>query len=58
MTMNKLIVGAIAVASAIMANAAAPDSWFQHIALEVPGTEQSNECCEPEDDNANAEATK
>ena len=29
---------------------AAPDSWFQHIALEVPGTEQSNEWCEPVDD--------
>jgi len=58
MTMNKLIVGGIAVASAIMTNAAAPDSWFQHIALEVPGTEQSNECCEPVDDKAYAEAAK
>ncbi len=37
---------------------AAPDSWFQHIALEVPGTEQSNEWCEPVDDNAYAEATE
>jgi alkylhydroperoxidase/carboxymuconolactone decarboxylase family protein YurZ/quercetin dioxygenase-like cupin family protein len=37
---------------------AAPDSWFQHIALEVPGTEQSNEWCEPVDDAAYAEATK
>ena len=37
---------------------AAPDSWFQHIALEVPGTEQSNEWCEPVDDVAYAEATK
>ena len=36
---------------------AAPDSWFQHIALEVPGTEQSNEWCEPVDDKAYAEAT-
>ena len=26
---------------------AAPDCWFQHIALEVPGTETSNEWCEP-----------
>ena len=26
---------------------AAPDSWFQHIALEVPGTEQSNEWLVP-----------
>ena len=37
---------------------AAPDCWFQHIALEVPGTEQSNEWCEPVDDKAYAEATK
>ena len=37
---------------------AAPDSWFQHIALEVPGTEQSNEWCEPVDDKAYAEAIK
>ena len=36
---------------------AAPDSWFQHIALEVPGTEQSNEWCEPVDGKAYAEAT-
>ena len=36
---------------------AAPDSWFQHIALEVPGTEQSSEWCEPVDDKAYAEAT-
>ena len=36
---------------------AAPDSWFQHIALEVPGTEQSNEWCEPVDDTAYTEAT-
>ena len=28
---------------------AAPNCWFQHIALEVPGTEQSNEWCEPVD---------
>ena len=31
---------------------AAPDSWFQHIALEVPGMEQSNEWLEPVDDEA------
>ena len=31
---------------------AAPDSWFQHIALEVPGSEQSNEWLEPVDDEA------
>ena len=37
---------------------AAPNFWFQHIALEVPGTEQSNEWCEPVDDKAYAEATK
>ena len=37
---------------------AAPDLWFQHIALEVPGTEQSNEWCEPVDDKAYAEATE
>jgi len=37
---------------------AAPNSWFQHIALEVPGTEQSNEWCEPVDDAAYAEATR
>ena len=37
---------------------AAPDSWFQHIALEVPGTKQSNEWCEPVDDMAYTEATK
>ena len=37
---------------------AAPNCWFQHIALEVPGTEQSNEWCEPVDDKAYAEAIK
>ncbi|MBQ6457206.1 MAG: carboxymuconolactone decarboxylase family protein [Kiritimatiellae bacterium] len=31
---------------------ATPDSWFQHIALEVPGSETSNEWCEPVDDAA------
>ena len=36
----------------------APDCWFQHIALEVPGTEQSNEWLEAVDDKAYAEATK
>ncbi|MCR5164883.1 MAG: alpha/beta fold hydrolase [Thermoguttaceae bacterium] len=35
---------------------AAPDCWFQHIALEVPGTETSNEWLEPVDDAAYAEA--
>lgn len=25
---------------------AAPDSWFSHVALEVPGTETKNEWCE------------
>lgn len=28
------------------------DSWFSHIALEVPGTDCSNEWCEPVDDEA------
>ncbi len=37
---------------------AAPDSWFQHIALEVPGTEPRNEWLEPVDDAAYAKATK
>ena len=36
---------------------AAPDSWFQHIALEVPGTEGRNEWLEPVDDGAYAKAT-
>ena len=36
---------------------AAPNCWFQHIALEVPGTEHSNEWCEPVDDTAYTEAT-
>ena len=26
------------------------DSWFAHIALEVPGTDTSNEWCEPVSD--------
>lgn len=26
---------------------AAPDSWFQHLAIEVPGEETNNEWCEP-----------
>lgn len=29
---------------------AAPDSWFQHLAIEVPGTDASNEWCEPVSD--------
>lgn len=37
---------------------AAPDSWFQHIALEVPGTGARNEWLEPVDDAAYAAATK
>ena len=37
---------------------AAPNCWFQHIALEVPGTETSNEWCEPVDAAAYAAATK
>ena len=27
-------------------NGAAPDSWFSHLAVEVPGEETSNEWCE------------
>ena len=37
---------------------AAPDSWFQHIAVEVPGTEPRNEWLEPVDDATYAKATK
>ena len=37
---------------------AAPDSWFQHIALEVPGTGGRNEWLEPVDDDAYAAATE
>ena len=29
---------------------AAKDSWFQHLAIEVPGEEIVNEWCEPVDD--------
>ena len=29
---------------------AAPNSWFQHIALEIPGEKTSNEWCEPVSD--------
>ena len=28
------------------------DSWFSHIAVEVPGEETGNEWCEPVDDEA------
>ena len=31
---------------------AAPDSWFSHLAVEVPGTETSNKWCEPVTDEA------
>ena len=37
---------------------AAPNCWFQHIALEVPGTEPSNEWCEPVDDATYAKAVQ
>ena len=37
---------------------AAPDSWFQHIALEVPGTGQRNEWLEPVDEAAYAGAIR
>lgn len=36
---------------------AAPDSWFSHLAIEVPGEETSNEWLEPVDDEAYAAAT-
>ena len=36
---------------------AAPDTWFQHIALEVPGTGGRNEWLEPVDDATYADAT-
>ena len=36
---------------------AAPDSWFSHLAVEVPGTESSNEWLEAVDDAAYAHAT-
>lgn len=26
---------------------AAPDSWFSHLAIEIPGEETENEWCEP-----------
>ena len=29
---------------------ACKDSWFQHIAIEVPGIETNNEWCEPVSD--------
>ena len=29
---------------------AAPDSWFSHLAVKVPGEETSNEWCEPVSD--------
>lgn len=29
---------------------ASANSWFSHLAIEVPGTEQSNEWCEPVSD--------
>lgn len=31
---------------------AVKDSWFTHLAIEVPGEETSNEWCEPVDDDA------
>ena len=36
---------------------AAPDSWFSHLALEVPGEETSNEWLEPVGDDAYLKAT-
>lgn len=37
---------------------AAPDSWFSHLAIEVPGEECRNEWCEPVDDTTYASQTK
>ena len=37
---------------------AAPDCWFQHLAMEAPGEGERNEWLEPVDDKAYAEATK
>lgn len=36
---------------------AAPDSWFSHLALEVPGEETSNEWLEPVGDEEYLKAT-
>ena len=36
---------------------AAPDSWFSHLAVEVPGEEASNEWLEPVDDEQYLKAT-
>lgn len=36
---------------------AAPDSWFSHLAVEVPGEETSNEWLEPVDDEQYFKAT-
>ena len=36
---------------------AAPDSWFSHLAVEVPGEETSNEWLEPVDDEQYLKAT-
>lgn len=34
------------------------DSWFSHIAVEVPGEETRNEWCEPVDDEAYGKCEK
>ena len=36
---------------------ASPDSWFSHLAVEVPGEETSNEWLEPVDDEEYLKAT-
>ena len=36
---------------------AAPDSWFSHLAVEVPGEGTSNEWLEPVDDEQYVKAT-
>ncbi len=37
---------------------AAADSWFSHLAIEVPGEEASNEWCEPVDDRQYKDVTE
>ena len=37
---------------------AAADSWFQHIAQEIPGANTSSEWCEPVDDEQYAALEK
>ena len=34
-------------AACVLTDGAAPDCWFSHLAVEVPGEGTSNEWCEP-----------